>query len=216
MMRFIVTLVAAAFVVISQANSQQLRLLDEEAQKAASGALATFGQLVTEDNYRAMGFDSLGEVGVARLGEPLRVFMVRLDHLQKYEPGSDPNKILSGGDQVIYPVTVGEQVRSSVTVHKVKGTWKAFDFGSPTLVKMLAKVRTYSADSTKLAISSYFVVRVSALNLHFIGHRADGVLMLTPLFDHPGYRFKARVTMPADKVFEALLPVAREHDGLPR
>jgi len=216
MMRFIVTLVAAAFVLISQANSQQLRLIDEEAQKAASGALATFGQLVTEDNYRAMGFDSLGEVGVARLAEPLRVFMVRLDHLQKYEPGSDPNKMLSGGDQVIYPVTVGEQVRSSITVHKVERTWKAFDFGSPTLVKMLAKVRKYSADSTKLAISSYFVVRVPALNLYFIGHRADGVLMLTPLVDHPGYRFKARVTMPADRVFAALLPAAKGHDGLPR
>lgn len=215
-MRTLITLLATVFIMFSQANAQEKPLPLEEIQKVASEALVTFNELVTEENYTVMGFESLSEVGAASLGEHLRVFMVRLDQLQKYQPGSDPNEILSGGDLVIYPVTVEEQVRSSIVVEKVKERWNATSFGSSNQVKMLIKVRKADSDSTELPISSYFVVQVPSLNLYFIAHQADKVLMLTPLLDDPSYGFKEGFTMPADKVFEAILPAAKRHDGLPR
>ena len=215
-MRTLITLLATVFIMFSQANAQEEPLPLEEIQIVASEALVTFNELVTEENYTVMGFESLSEVGAASLGEHLRVFMVRLDQLQKYQPGSDPNEILSGGDLVIYPVTVEEQVRSSIVVEKVKERWNATSFGGSNQVEMLTKVRKADSDSTELPISSYFVVRVPSLNLYFIAHRADKVLMLTPLLDDPSYGFKAGFTMPADKVFEAILPAANRHDGLPR
>lgn len=214
-MRTLITLLATVFIMFSQANAQEKPLPLEEIQKVASEALVTFNKLVTEENYTVMGFESLSEARAASLGEHLRVFMVRLDQLQKYQPGSDPNKILSGGDLVIYPVTVEEQVRSSIVVAKAKERWNATSFGGSNQVKMLTKVRKADSDSTGLPISSYFVVQVPSLNLYFIAHRADEVLMLTPLLDDPGYGFKAGFTMPADKVFEAILPTAKRHDGLP-
>ncbi|GAG68241.1 unnamed protein product, partial [marine sediment metagenome] len=97
--------------------------------------------------------------------------MVRLDKLQKYEPQSDPNKILDTVYQVIYPVKVEKNVRSSIVVEKMKEQWEATSFGGPNLIKMLTKVRKDNSDSTKLPISSYFVVQVPALNLNFIAHR---------------------------------------------
>ena len=215
-MRTLITLLVIVFIMFSQASAQEKPLPLEEIQKVVSEALVTFNELVTKENYTVMEFESLSEVGAASLGEHLRVFMVRLDQLQKYQPGSDSNKILSGGDLVIYPVTVEEQVRSSIIVVKAKERWNATSFGGSNQVKMLTKVRKADSDSTGLPISSYFVVRVPSLNLYFIAHRADEVLMLTPLLDDPSYGFKARFTMPADKVFEAILPAAKRHDGLPR
>lgn len=214
-MRILITLLATVFIMFSQANAQEKPLPLEEIQKVASEALVTFNELVTKENYTVMGFESLSEVRAASLGEHLRVFMVRLDQLQKYQPGSDSNEILSGGDIVIYPVTVEEQVRSSIVVAKAKERWNATSFGGSNQVKMLTKVRKADSDSTGLPISSYFVVQVPSLNLYFIAHRADEVLMLTPLLDDPSYGFKAGFTMPADKVFEAILPAAKRHDGLP-
>ena len=215
-MRTLITLLAIAFVMFSQANAQEKLLSIEKIQKVAPKALITLNELVTRKNYTVMGFESLSEVPTARLGEYLQVFMVRLDQLQTYKPGSDPNEILSGGDRVIYPVTVNGQVRSSIVVEKVKGSWNATSFGGSNQVKILTKVRKADSDSKKLPISSYFVVQVPALNLNFIAHRADEVLMLIPLLDDPSYEFKAGVTMKGDKVFEAILPAAKAHDGLPR
>lgn len=215
-MHTLITLLAIVFIMFSQANAQEEPLPLEEIQEVASEALATFNELVTMENYTVLGFESLSEVRVANLGEHLRVFMVQLDQLQKYQPGSDPNKILSCGDLVIYPVTVEEQVRSSIVVEKVREGWNATSFGGSNQVKLLTKIRKADSDYTRLPISSYFVVQVPSLNLYFIAHRADEVLMLTPLLDDPSYEFKAGFTMPADKVFEAILPAAKRHDGLPR
>lgn len=214
-MRILITTLAIALMMIWQANAQQKPLPLETIQEVASEGLAAFSKLVTKENYQAMGFESPGDTRAASLGAPMRVFLVRLDELQRYQPGKDPNKLLSGGDRVIYPVTVKEKVRSSVVVEKVKGRWEATSFGSSNLVKMLTKVRKDSSGSTRLPISSYFVVEVPALNLYFAAHRTDEVLMLTPLLDDPSYGFKAGVTMSADKVFEAILPAARKHEGLP-
>lgn len=215
-MRLLITVLATAFMMFSQANAQEKMLPLITIHEVASEALTIFSELTTKENYKAMGFESPDEVRVASLGEHLQVFMVRLDQLQKYKAGSDPNKILSGGDRIIYPVTVEKQVRSSIVVEKVKERWNATSFGGSNQVEMLTKVRKADSDSTELPISSYFVVQVPSLNLYFIAYRADKVLMLTPLLDDPSYGFKEGFTMPADKVFEAILPAAKRHDGLPR
>lgn len=211
----LIIIVATILVMISHANAQERQLPFEEIQRVASGALSTLNELVTTENYGVMGFESPAEVRAVKLGEPLRVFMVRLDELQEYQPGSDPSGLLGAGDRVIYPVMFEEQARSSIGVGKVGERWVVTDFGSPVLLKMLTKVRKASSDATGLPISSYFVVQVPALNLYFVAHRASEGLMLTPLVDDPSYGFEAGITMPAEEVFTAILPAARAHEGLP-
>ena len=216
-MRILIAILAAFFVMLSQVNAEQYRLPLKELENKASESLATLSKLVTKQkNYREMGFESLNELKRMNIGEPLQVFIVRLDHLKEYKKGGDPNKMLSGGNHVIYPVLVNKQVRSSVTIAEVEKNWRAVSFGNPTVVKLLTKIRMDSAETNRLPLSSYFIVRVPALNFYFLGYRIDNKLMLTPLLDDPRFEFKTGVSKSADKVFTTILPAAKEHDGLPR
>ncbi|UCG92728.1 MAG: hypothetical protein JSV97_03190 [candidate division WOR-3 bacterium] len=215
-MRLFIVLSTVAFVIISQGGAQEKPAPLKELDKIASDALVTFSELVTKENYQAMGFASPDEVKVATLDVPVRVFVVRLDELQKYEPGSDPSPLLSGGEHVIFPVAVEENVRSSIILEKVVEKWEVTGFGSPNLIKMITDVRKDETESTRLPAYFFFVVTVPAMNLYFVAHRIGEVLMLSPIRDEPLYGFKAGITMRADEVFEALLPAAQEHDGLPR
>ncbi|WP_143299280.1 hypothetical protein [Candidatus Brocadia sapporoensis] len=200
-------------VMIAHANAQSD---NNESQKVASESMVTLRKLVNGQNYKAMGFESLDKVSAVALGEPIRVFLVQLDQLREYKPGSDSNKLLIDADKIIYPFTAREQIRSSVVVEKIQGAWNATNFGGPHLIKILANIRRNASDSTGIPVSSYIAVQVPALNLYFIGHCTDKELMLTPLLDDPSFGFKAGRTISAIDVFTAILPSVKEHNGLPR
>lgn len=184
-------------------------------QEAATQGLETLRQMITEQNYRAMGFQSVDEVKSATLGEPLGVFHVHLDQLKAYEPGSDPGKVLTDVGQRMYPVTVSDEVRSSLVVAKVDDTWKATRFGGPNVIQAIAGVRTTVAHSSEKPPASTFVVQVPALNLYFLGYRTDDKLMLVPVLDDLRYNFKAGVALPAEEAFRALAAAAKSYNGLP-
>jgi len=212
-MRIYIALMAIFCVIFAQANAQQAK---NDPREVASQSMETLRQLVTEENYKAMGFESLDELSDIALGDSLHVFFVRLDQLQEYQPGSDPNRLLIDRKRIIFPVIVKKQVRSSIVVDMVNERWQATGFGGPNLMKMFSKVRSAAADSTGLPLPSFFAVQVLALNLNFIAHRIDNELMLTPVLNDPSFEFKAGVALPAADAFERILPAAREHNGLPR
>ena len=213
-MRLIATILTVAFFMVSFGNAQEMNLPLEKINKVALEALSTFGKLINKDNYKDMGFSSVDEVSKAKLGEPIQVFMVQLDRLKKYQPGSDPVTLLSGGDRAIFPVMVKDQVRSSIVVEKVGEEWKATNFGGPTLVKMLSQARKNNVLSYEMPANSFYAVQVPALSLYYVGHMKDDVMMLTPLLDAPGV--ETGVPTSAKSVFELILPDAKEHDDLPR
>ncbi len=215
-MYFFIILLALVLIINSPVEASDEAFALEKIRPVAEASITKLSKLVNEKNYRVMGFETPDEVRRATLGEPLRIFMVRLDQLKQYQPGSDPNQLLSGGEQVIYPVVVEGQVRSSIKVEMIKGTWQPISYGGAKIAKLLSVSRKSVQKSTKLPETSHFVVRVPALNLYFLGYRANGVLMLTPILDYPAYDLKAGVTKPADKVFETILPAAKKHNGLPR
>lgn len=216
-MRIYILILAAFIVMMADARAQEYRLPLKEIQTAASEGLVNFSKVIAkQNNYREMGFESPNELGKMALGEPLQIFMIPLDELKKYKQGQDVFGMLRGGNHVLYPVLVNNQIRSSVTVAEKDKRWKAVSFGSPLIVKMLDKTRMDSREITKLPSVSYFVVEVPALNLFFIAYR-DGVEMLfTPVMDDEKYGFKSGGSMPAGKVLTAIVPAAVEHDGLPR
>jgi hypothetical protein len=206
----------AALLLASQASAQGTTAPLKEVQAVAQKSLATFSQLVTKDNYRQMGFDDPEEVRAATLGVPTQDFLVRLDMLKKYEPGGSPDALLSPTNQVMFPVLARGQVKSSVTIAKTKEGWQAASFGGPNYVKLVSSTLKESSKVTGLDYASYFVVRVPSLNLFFLGFRSTNELMLVPLVDNARLEFKAGVGMKAEKVFAAIVPEAKAHDGLPR
>lgn len=188
----------------------------EKTRAVASAALLTLRDLARQQkNYRELGFESLDEMGKIAIGEPYQVFMVRLDELNAYTEGQDPNGLLHERKQFLYPVVIGDQVRSSITLASTPKGWEAASFGSPNRMKLLSKARALSIETTKLAPAAYFVVEVPGLKLVFVGYRAGGVLMLTPVLDDAAFKFQAGVAMAADKVFATIRVAAKSHMDLP-
>jgi len=196
----------------AQSFSDELRTL----RPAAVEALPTLKKFVTEKNYKHMGFESPKEALSAELGLPFKEFMVRLDSLQKYNPDSDARELLSETGEVIYPVVVKKSVRSAMTLAKVKGEWKAVSFGGGNLYEIFDMVRKEHSRSAGVDQSTYFTVKVPALNLFFLAYHKAADLMLVPIFDNLEYGFKAGESKPANKAFTAILQAAKKHDGLPR
>lgn len=214
-MRITTLLLAVLFSWMSLAQAQESPFAAQELKPLASQALATFTKIVNKENYMQMGFETIEEIKMAELGTPLQEFMVRLDRLQKYEPGGDPNALLDGGQIVFYPVNVKQEPRSAIMLAKSEDQWKPVSYGSANLIRRLAGTRERLQSATDMSGASFFAVRIPALNLYFLGHRVEKQLMLTPIVDHPHFKFKAGTPVSADEVFRTILPAAKSHNGLP-
>ena len=154
-----------------------------DAQQAASNAITTLQKLVTEQNYKTLGFSSVDEVKSAALAAPLPLFNMGLDRLKSYQAGQDANALLTASSETIYPVTAGGQVRSSVTVVKKESGYTTASFGNAEIVKGLSR---YRSDNMPNA----FAVRVPALSLYFLGNRIENRLMLTPVAEDSRLPFR--------------------------
>lgn len=175
----------------------------DTAQQAAEEALKTLEKLVTAENYAAMGFASLGEVAQAQLGAPMTVYRVQLDHLRDYLPDqTDPEELLVDINRLLYPVTVGEEVRSSLAIEGRREAWRGTDYGGPGLIKAISQYRQGDDD---------FVVHVGFLGLYFVGQRNEDGLWLTPLLDDPDLGFVAGEPLAAAEVFRGLLSLAQQY-----
>ena len=209
--------IAVVLVTASLATAQVDDKMMNETRGIAAESLKSFQMLVIQQkNYREMGFESPEELDKMTLGDPLQVFKVRLDQLKEYQPGSDPNKLLTGGDQFTYPVFANNQLRSSITVARTEGGWKAVSFGSPTRVRLISKARPGGGtEGARIQPAGSFVVEIPAFNLVFVGHQAEGTLMLTPVLDNASLGLQAGVSLPADRVFTTMIPAAKAHNGQP-
>ncbi len=186
-----------------------------QTKEAATRGLTTLQELGKRTNFKQMGFQSADQIGHAKLGEPFSVFMVELQDLRAYQPGSDANRLLKPIDKVIYPVSADDQVRTSIVLQKGKEGWKTSDFGGANFARLATKARDESEKANNLAPGAYFVVQVPALNAYFLGYRQDGNLMLISLIDDSDLQLKAGTPLPAAQVFDQLRPVAEKYNGLP-
>ena len=186
-----------------------------ESLQAATLSLRNFQAVITDQNFRQMGFASPSEVKSATLGVPLHVVMVQLDDLRAYRPGNDPAALLRDLHRTIYPVLVSNQVRSSITVERRGTAWQGTSFGAPKLAGMVETARRASASASGVAPNAYILVHVAALNRYYLGHRANNRLILTTIVDDPVLRLPAGRDIPGADAFAALAPVAQRHNGLP-
>jgi hypothetical protein len=186
-------------------------------EPVASQALTTLSKLASTGEYKAVGFKTADEAFGAKLGEPFPVFKVRLDQLRNYQPGTDPLNIVHWSNTVIYPVLVRETVRSSVSIEKAKDNWEAVSFGSPALIARLSTMRAQRARALPAGMKPvHFAVQVPALNLYFLGERAEKAFLMIPLWTDLQLGFESGAAMPADKAFALLMAAAKAHDGSPR
>jgi len=214
-MRYLAALLSLCFAATAFAQPAREAATTRLASAAATQSLQTFQAMVTDQNYRQMGFASASEVKIATLGPPLPVAMVRLDDLRAYRPGNDPAALLRDLHKMVFPVLVNNQVRSSITVEQRGGRWEGTSFGAPKLAGMTESARRTSSSASGVAPTSYVLVHVAALNRHYLGHRAGNLLILTTIVDDPVLKLPAGRDIPAADAFAAVAPVAQRHNGLP-
>lgn len=178
----------------------------QQPQEAAINAIAMLRDLVNEQNYKGLGFQSVDEVKLAQLGQPMEVFNIGLESLKAYKASQNPSTLLALSAETIYPVTVSGNVRTGVTiVHKEQG-YESSSFGNADIVKRLVAYRQSAGD---------FAVHVPAFNLYFLGRRIDSRVVLAPIANNPRLKAQAGEITPLETVIEQLRPYAESYDGRP-
>jgi hypothetical protein len=162
------------------------------------------------DEYtKALGFASAQEASRATLGVPLQIQMSRLLSLKQFTEKSDPQSFIIDTGSMIYPLLVEGKVKSSLTVTKDRKTmsWRTTEWGSPKLIGLIERARGKSPQSSLVVLIS----PQNPLGLRFIGERAAGELLLTPIADIPKLKLTAGEQRPARSIFLSLVPVANKY-----
>jgi hypothetical protein len=133
------------------------------------------------ENFQGLGFTSEEQVANAQLGDPLKVFIVPLDGLTAYKGEANASALLHDAHKSIYPVTVDQQVVSSLSATQREDGWRASDFGNSAVTRALAAHRAGKDD---------FVVWVPALKVYFTARGEGEALVLLPSWTIPGLNSK--------------------------
>ncbi len=208
-MRSLVTAIALVVLLAGCESKQTAKPPSPQPQEGAQDALGVLQRLVNEQNYRAMGFDSVDEVKQAQLGPPLTVMNIPLDKLKSYQAGDDTQALLVKSAETIYPVTVNAQVKSSVTIVHTEAGYKPASFGNAPIVKALSQYRQGEAGEGD------FVVRVPALNMYFLARTVEGKTMIVPIADDLRLKLRPGEAVPLETALPDLVAAANAYNGLP-
>jgi hypothetical protein len=175
---------------------------------AAAESLSVVKALVAKGRPRSRGFQSVDEVGAARLTHPLPMFMVGLDRLREYK-GGDVRALLIDEEQVMYPLAVNGQARAALVVRKrADGHYSASSFGDTVIAGMVQQARQGLTKARGIAESDFRLIAIPVMGAKFLGHEEGGALMLTALYDLPGTSFRQGEAHRAEEVLAAFQPLA--------
>lgn len=205
-MQVLVVLLLGVCLVTSCSRAHRGIAPAQQPVEAAVNAVDQLRSLVNAQNYKGLGFQSVDEVAQAQLGQPFQVYSIGLEALKNYQTGQNASSLLTPSAETIYPVIVGGDVRTGVTiVHKELG-YESSSFGNADIVKRLVAYRQSPGD---------FAVHIPAFNLYFLGRRIDSRVMLSPIANNPRLKSQAGKATPLEAVVEQLRPYVESYDGRP-
>jgi hypothetical protein len=183
---------------------------------SAGNGLVKYHKLVNQSNFRIFGLKSAAEAQSSNLGHPVRDYMVRLDALKAYVPGSNPIPLLTDTHMVHYPVVTGGKSNASMTMGFEGGQWQLVSVGDSNRTLKLHTAISSSSVVHRQLVDNHFNVRIPALNLEFAGvYDAKGMLFLTPIIDSAEFGLRAGISEQATAIFGRLVQAAKSHDGMP-
>lgn len=155
--------------------------------------------------YSMLGFSTKEEVKQSVRKEFFHVYMVGLSDLKTFKPGTDPKTLLIDTKKVIYSLYVGDTLKSSLTIRKDGDQWKHAALGGRE-IHILTPALAKHSQASNMDRSSYFMVRIPAMYLIFLGYYSNGRLFLVPAHSHPDLTFDLHEAIPAEDVFTKLQP----------
>jgi hypothetical protein len=141
-------------------------------------------------------------------GKKLKVFDIGLDKLKTFKTGDNTKKILVDTKEIVYPIYVGSKLKTSISIRKSKngGKWQNASIGGGE-IHFLEPSRMKHSKLNKISLSAYFVVRVPALYLSFLGYHLKGKLYFIPTHEHPDVELVLDKGTLAEEIYVKLQPL---------
>lgn len=155
--------------------------------------------------------DGLGEglAKNARLGSPIREYIVGLDSLRSFKRGMDAKRIVRGGNEFFFSIVVSGRAQSSVRVIATsQERAQTESIGNVALARQLESVLGKRA--SEFSRTPLNAVRIPALGLYFVSRMEGSRLQLASLYDVPVYQLRKGAYLNADAVFGNLGAIARK------
>ena len=191
----------------------------KQIQDAAKTVLPELAK--TADNARNLGFESQKEalpdlsekIDAKNFPQNMPFFVFEVSHASLQNLVANPMDLPQFNNQIIFPLTVNGEPKSSVTVRMDdRKIGHVTRFGSRKLIVQLVKRRMEHPDKQSV------LIRIPSLNRNYLGFidgpAANRQLQLVPLFND--YYSKAGETLPAASVFKQLAPEANAMSDAPR
>jgi len=146
-------------------------------------------------------------------GTKLKVYVLGLDKLKAFKSGDNAKKVLVDTKETVYPLYVGNTLKTSISIRKGDGGWKDASMGGAE-IHSLEPVRTAHSKANNISVKSYFIVRVPAMYLSFLGYDKGSDLYLVPTHKHPDLDFAIGKSLPADDVYTKIKPLVAKYQSV--
>lgn len=141
-------------------------------------------------------------------GKKLKVFEIGLDKLKTFKTGDNPKKILVDMKESVYPIYVGSKLKTAISIRKGKegGKWQNASIGGGE-IHFIEPSRVKHSKANRISLSAYFVVRVPAMYLSFLGYHHKGKLYIIPTHEHPDVKLVLNKGTLAENIYVKLKPL---------
>lgn len=181
--------------------------------------LAVFRSTISEANYAFLGFHSTNEISTMTNTNAIVVYSMALSRLRNYHLGDDFRSLLDPWSELIVPVVVSTNVRSSFAFRFNAGRTVVSDvkFGQRKLIReLMAMYRSIPTGNVKSG-DVPFAVEIPVFDIWLIGYvDTDDKIVLLPVIDLPLGPFTINRGQPlTPAVMLRLATVAQRYNGLP-
>jgi len=180
----------------SAANS--MKTPDEAARKA----LESLPRLITEANYQSMNFSSLDEVKSTQLGAAVPRHTISYDALLSMQPGATFSSLFTKDEQFVYPLKVGDAIKSTVSVSKRGEDWQISAIGDSFLAGMLSSTTGENLE----------LIAIPGLSLDFGAIRQGEDWTLIPAQDYSQLHLTKGTAVKASAALPSISQYAKEFD----
>lgn len=146
-------------------------------------------------------------------GEKLKVYEISFIKLGKFKAGDNAKSLLIHNNEIVYPIYVGNELKTALSVRKIKNEWQTASMGSGD-IKFLEKVRKEHSQANNINIKSYYIVRINSLYMSFLGYDKGSEMYLIPTHESQDIRLEIGKEIPADELFiklQSLLTDEQRH-----
>lgn len=173
-------------------------------EETALSALSALKQLVTADNAKTIGLQSVDEARDAALGKPIARKVIGYNNLVDAKADTPIAQLFTSEEVVIYPVVVKDAMRSSVSIAKAGERWQIASVADGYWGALL------SATPELASRQDVQLISIPGLNLEFFG--LTGTEEVAAAQDYPELEFKRGQPVDSKRFVQVTVAYAKEFD----